>query len=427
MRICIISAVYPPEFTYSATTSCDLAREMAAAGHEVKVLAPFPNKPQGVLFPGYRRSLYSRRRMPEGYDLVHCFTTLSPQSAMLSRLVENLSFGMTSSLRLLFSRRPNVVYCNTWAVFAAGMVAFVTRLRGVPLVLSIQDVYPESLVSQGRTGERNVLFRVLRWADQRITQAVTDVVTISDRFRDIYVQNRGVAATNVHVVQNWGERNVLHTDTQQTAAFRRKLGIPENAFLAVYAGNVGAASGAEGLVDAFATLEDLTSASLLIAGTGSRLEACRKRAAHLGSKRVFFHSPWLYEETATVLGAADVLLLPTIGRQSLASVPSKLISYMLAGRPVVAQVLPNSETARLIETASAGWLVEPDRSDSLAAVLREVIALPSAELRRLGNAGKEYAHANMCRESNLPKLVDILTKAAHPAGPLQTFHIQVQK
>ncbi len=427
MKICIISAVYPPEFTYQATTSRDLAREMAIAGHDVQVLAPFPNKPQGALFPGYRRSLYSRRSMPEGFDLIHCFSTLSPRSAMFSRLIENLSFGLTSSLRLLLSRRPDVVYCSTWAIFAAGMVAFVTKLRGVPLVLSIQDLYPESLVSQGRTGERTTLFRLLRWADRKIAHSATGVVTISDCFRDTYVRDRGILPTRVHVVQNWGERCALHAEAQQTAAFRRKIGIPEDAFLAIYAGNVGTAAGADGLVEAFASLGDLTSVYLLIAGTGSRLEACRKRAADLGCKRVFFHSPWLHEETATVLGAADVFLLPTIGRQSLASVPSKLISYMLAGRPVVAQVLPNSETAHLVEGANAGWLVEPDHASSLAAVLRQVIALPASELRRRGESGKEYALANMCRESNLPRLIDILIKAARSVDPLQRVRIQTGK
>jgi colanic acid biosynthesis glycosyl transferase WcaI len=408
----VISCVFPPEFTFSATTSASIAEKLAATGHEVTVLAPFPNKPVGKLFPGYRRRLYFSRQMPEGYTLVHCFATLAPKSRLLSRFLENLTFGITAALRLLFAARPDVIYSNAWPVFATAIIAATARLRGVPLVLSVQDVYPESLASQGRIHAESKIFRLIRWIDTRVAHSARALILISERFRQIYLATRGVANSKLHLVYNWGDDDPAEPNRDAIAQYRRAMGIPQDAFLAVYGGNIGPASGAEGLIEAFGRLKDLEKVYLLIAGAGSNLESCVARSKNLGLDRVIFHSPWQREETDIVLGAADVLLLPTVGTQSLASMPSKLISYFFAGRPVIAMVLPESETANMIQAAGAGWIILPDNPDSLAATIRKVALLPALEVRALGEAGKAFARANLCRESNLPRVIHLLEAAA---------------
>jgi colanic acid biosynthesis glycosyl transferase WcaI len=414
LRCVVISCVFPPEFTYSATTSASIAEELAARGHEVTVLAPFPNKPAGKLFPGYRRWLYSSREMPQGYKLVHCFGVLAPKSSMVSRLLENISLGVTAGLRLLFAKRPDVIYSNAWPVFATLIIVNVAKLRGVPVVVSVQDIYPESLVSQRRTCPQSLLFRVMRRLDASISRSANALVVISDRFYEIYRTTRAVPAEKIHVVHNWGDRKAINVDCVANSKYRETIGIPADALLAVYAGNIGPAAGTERIVEAFEKLRDRCNAYLLIAGSGSHLNLCMERARVLGLERVIFHSPWRHEETEIVLGAADLLLLPTIGNQSLASVPSKLISYLLSGKPVLAMVMPDSETADIIRRAGAGWIVPPDNPDVLAAEIRNIASLPAGELHSLGKSGKAFADENLRRESNLPKVIRILEMAGRP-------------
>jgi hypothetical protein len=58
MHVLIISAVFPPETVMSAFTSANLAEELTRRGHDVVVLAPFPNRPSGHLYDGYFRRLW---------------------------------------------------------------------------------------------------------------------------------------------------------------------------------------------------------------------------------------------------------------------------------------------------------------------------------------------------------------------------------
>lgn len=255
LKVVIVSAVFPPEPMVSAQTSVQLADALVRRGHSVQVLAPFPNRPKGELFDGYRRSLYSTSVSVTGYTVTHCWSFFSPYSTMLCRLAENLSFGITSGLRLLLGKKPDVIYSNSWAVFATGIVICVARLRTIPVVLSVQDVYPESLESQGRVTKRGWCYRLLRKCDQMILRSAKEVIVISEGFRLLYETNRGICPERIHVVPNWGTDDQFQTYPNAALEFRQNLGIPPRAFVAVYAGNVGVASNAEMLVEAFAKLK----------------------------------------------------------------------------------------------------------------------------------------------------------------------------
>jgi colanic acid biosynthesis glycosyl transferase WcaI len=314
--------------------------------------------------------------------VIRCFSFLSRKSTMGSRLLENIGFAVTCSGRLLLMPRPDVIYMNTWGIFCSGMVSVVAWLRDIPVAVSIQDIYPESLSQQKRISAHSFLFKILRAIDRSIAHSAKALIVISDQFRETYRVDRGVPAERIHVLQNWGETSSVNVDARGAYGLRQKYGILDHTMLAVYAGNIGAAAGVETAIRAFEYLWNDDNICLLIAGVGSSLGACQQMVEDKGLQdRIFFYTPWPKRDTGIVLGAADVLLLPTQGEQSLVSVPSKLISYMLSGRPVLAMVLGNSDTAKLIIEAKAGWVISPDDPVGTAAALKVIAASPPEDVR----------------------------------------------
>jgi glycosyltransferase involved in cell wall biosynthesis len=342
---------------------------------------------------------------------VRCFSTLSPCSSIVSRLLENFSFGLSSSLYVLFNRRPSVIYANTWPFIAAGLVSLVARLRKIPIVISVHDVYPESLVAQGRLLEGHWLLKWMHRIDGWIAQHAQAVVVISEQIFSIYRDQRKVLPDRLHIVYNWADEGSI---TPQMGAnfIRLKYKIPEDAFLLVYGGNIGAAAGVETVIRAFGDLTDIHDLYLLVAGEGSNLVRCRKLAERTSPSQVIFHSPWPSGETSQVLRSANILVLPPNGRQSLVSVPSKFIYYMFAARPVIAMAMPGTDVANLIEKSGCGWIIEPDQPQALAEKVRLVKSLPEQELIRRGQAGRDYAMHNLTRSKNLPALIQIIEQVA---------------
>ena len=161
---------------------------------------------------------------------------------MGSRLLENLGFAITCSGRLLLLPRPDVIYMNTWGIFCPGMVSAVAWFRGIPVAVSIQDIYPESLTQQQRISAHSFLFRVLRAIDRSIAHSAKALIVISDQFRETYQLDRGVPAERIYVLQNWGETSAVNVDARGAYGLRQKYGILDQTILAVYAGNIGAAA-----------------------------------------------------------------------------------------------------------------------------------------------------------------------------------------
>jgi len=330
LDIIIVSSVFPPEPVFSAKSSCQLAKHLAQQGHRVTVITAFPSRPSGKMYPGYRRRLYIRDSLnndPDGIIVLRCFATLSKKSKYLSRIMENISFGLTSALAVLRMPKANVVYANTWPLFASAILAVVTRIRKIPLVTSVQDVYPESLVAQGRLKRNRIGYRMLRWIDISVCRSATSIVLISRSFRSIYEDDRGIDPQKITVIPNWHDENITQTNENEIMGYREQWGIQPCWKLILYGGNVGVAAGVDGMIHAMKKLSR-EKVVLVIAGDGSELSRCRELASKLQIENIRFHSPWLRSESASVLGSADILILPTRGEQSFASMPSKLVSYI---------------------------------------------------------------------------------------------------
>ena len=410
MRILIVSCVFPPEPVVSGRTSADLAEALSGRGHDVTVVTAFPSRPAGRRYSGYRRHLFQRSRNASGYEVVRCFSFFSPRSSLFSRFLENISFGMTGAWTVLTAARPDVIYANTWPIVATGLLSGVARYRRIPLIVNVQDVYPESLLAQKRLNANGILARGMRRIDRLIVRQCKAVLVISRQFETLYREDRGVPAERLHYIPNWLDEKYVAINPDHVSAFRAAKGIPPSAFLCVYGGNIGTAAGVETLIDAFGCLRHRDLCYLLIAGAGSQLEACRQRAVAINNPRVLFHSPWPAAETSLVLGAADLLVLPTRGQQAQASVPSKLIAYLLAGRPVLALAPAETELADLV-IAGGGWIVPPEKPDELALVIENMLTMDKLLLTQRSSQGRNYALMHLTRAVVLPTVVACVEKA----------------
>jgi glycosyltransferase involved in cell wall biosynthesis len=352
------------------------------------------------------------------YNVVRCISLFSKSSTMLSRFLENISFGLSSAAFILVAARQDVIYVNTWPLFAGACVGFVAWLRRIPYVATIRDIYPESLVVQNRIKADGWVFGVMRWMDRLIVRKSASVIVVSEQFSGIYVGQRGIAADKVHVVPSWV--STLELGPPEAAKrFRDGLGISWDAFVMLYGGNIGAAAGVEAVIESMRSLREIEKCYLVVAGSGSNEQMCRELAGRISPNRVRFHAPWLQEETMAGLQAADVLLLPTRSGQTLASLPSKLITYMLSSRPVIAIVPPHSETAELIRRSGCGWVASEGSPDSFVSLVREVYAMPPAGRDQRGLAGRRYALEHFTSEVNVPRVIQLLTTAARPAGRIR--------
>jgi glycosyltransferase involved in cell wall biosynthesis len=286
-------------------------------------------------------------------------------------------------------------------------------MRRIPLVMSVQDLFPETLIAQSRAGKfQTFYYKPLRWLDKKIKQNCAAIIVISEKFREIYIKDRNIQAQKVHLIPNWIDQPQSNIGVD-AYSIRHRYNIPTNAFLVIYAGNISFASGLDNVILAFQKLIPQTSIYLLIAGDGSMLANHRELARKIDNPRIIFHNPWLECETSNLLAAANVFILPTQGEQSMFSVPSKLISYMFAGRPILSCVEEKSEVARVINAARCGWTIPVANLETISQKLVLLSQYSQEELDEYGKRGRAYAVKEMTKMSNLPKLKKLMERVAN--------------
>ena len=245
----------------------ELASRLASEGHRIAVVTSFPNRPLGAVYAGYRRRPQSIETQG-ALSVVRCTTWLiGAKRRVWNRVMENVTFGISSALNAWRVGRPDVLVLETWPLLAVQIGIWLARWWRVPVVYYVQDVYPEAAESAGLLHTRGLLSRFLRSWDRRLCLKSGKVIAISDTMRDLLCRNRAIAPARIAVIPNWVDRDEFPPEARGDR-WRREMGIAPDVFVTLYAGTLGLASGAEVLVDVAKLFEGCSRILILCIGEG---------------------------------------------------------------------------------------------------------------------------------------------------------------
>lgn len=129
-----------------------------------------------------------------------------------------------------------------------------------------------------------------------------------------------------------------------------------------------------------------------------------------------------FQELPQVLGSAAVLIAPLDGAAGSFCVPSKVLSYLCAGRPTVIAIDNSNPAAAMIEKAEAGFVTNPRHPQQFIAAVDRL--LNNAQLRSsLGQAARRYAELTFTLEAVMAKFLNILEVSGIPVEMGAPFQI----
>lgn len=389
MKITFICAVFPPEPAPAGIMAEQLATRLVKDGHTVTMVVPFPNRPQGVLYPGFRRHLRVRSLSKNGYSVVHCANWLiGKRRRIVNRLLENVTFGLSSTWAALKEGRPDLIIIETWALFAVSFSAVLAMLWGAPYIYYVQDLFPEAAEQAGLVDPKGGLVRIFRSWDRALCLRSARTIVISERMRNLLARNRNLPDDKISVVSNWIDEStfpVWHGENE----WRRSQGISDDAFVAVFAGTLGYVSGAEVLVEVARILQADSRILLLCIGEGVRKESMILEASRLKLDRIRFFPFQPADRVPEIQASCQVALLTMHPNHCDSSVPSKLISYLAASRPVICAVHPDSTVAQVVSEAGAGLVVGPADAPGIAEAILRLMRDPLLR-HQMGTASREH-------------------------------------
>lgn len=388
MRLVLISSRYFPESSPGAKRATDLVTALRSAGHRVTVLTQLPPPPEGG-DPGHEAPSGKGPVIEEESDgqVIWRFPPKRiPKSNLLRRLLEEARFARRVSRPRTGLDEIDGVVTSTPYVF--NLLA--AKSYRVPMWLDVRDLTWEYVRDLGSSSlAKKAGAATLRRVALRTLRRAHGVSTTTDGQR-AYLVRRGVPEERVHVLPNGVPGRVIDELARLRAGARREEGAPVKV---VYAGLLGFPQGLGFAVDTVADRMG-DGVELHLYGDGVDRTALVESTRRRGPGRVCIHDPVPYEDYLRVIAGADILLV-SLRQEVRTAVPSKVLEYMAAGRPVL--YIGEGDGAEVVKQAGAGVVVPHGDRQLLEERLRELARDPKLR-EELGESGRAWVTRSRVRE-----------------------------
>jgi hypothetical protein len=228
LRFLLLNQTFYPDVASTAQHLTDVARGLADAGHEVHVIA----SRRAYDDPQKR---FASREVWNRIRISRVFTTAFGKRAKWRRALDFASFMLSCALRLLFTRRPDVVIALTSPPLISFVAALFATTRRCRFVYWVMDLNPDEAIVAGWLRPTSTIARILERLS-RFSLRRADAVIVLDRFMRERVLAKGIAPDRVHVLPPWSHDDAIRYDEAGRNRFRAAHGLTDK-FVVMYSGN----------------------------------------------------------------------------------------------------------------------------------------------------------------------------------------------
>lgn len=405
MRIVYLCQYFVPEPGAPAARLRDMARSWVQRGHSVTVVTGMPNHPTGVVQAPFIGRLIARETM-EGVTVLRNWLYATPNEGLVRKTLSHLSF-MVSALVLGYARlgAADVIIASSPSFFAVISAWIMSRMRKIPFVFEVRDLWPAVFVDLGVLTNPFVI-RALESVEMFLYQRAALVVTVTEGFRKRLLA-RGLPPEKVVTITN-GAAIESFTPGPRDNAVRTELGLAGK-FVVGYIGAHGISQGLELVLQAAQRLRDDADIVFLLVGEGARKRALLELREKLRLNNVIMLPAQAHQRVREYYCASDVCVVPLRQLALFGSfIPSKMFEIMACAVPVIGAV--EGEAREILERSGGARLIAPEDDAALADAVRW-FKLHPGESRLMGAAGRAFVTAHYDRQ----------VLADRYAGALQTL------
>ncbi len=390
MKILVVCQhFYPENFRIN-----DICFELAKKGHNVTVLTGLPNYPKGKIFKEYK-FFKNRKQIINGVKIIRC-PLVGRGKSLLKMMINYMSFAILGSIKSLFMKKDfDVIYVYQLSPITMTWPAImVKKITKKPLVIHVLDQWPISITTGG-VSKKSLIYKLLtKWSKNAYNKA--DIITCSSRpFKDYFINELKLDKNKKFLyLPSYAEDNYKNIKT-----------INNNKFDLLFAGNIGPAQSVETIIETANTLKNNKSIMFHIVGDGLSLNNCKELSKKYKLKNVKFYGYHNVKEMTKYYELADAFLITMVNNEVVNStLPAKLQSYMLAGKPILGSI--SGEVKKIIEEAKCGLCVDSLDYKGLSKIILE--ASISKKINTWSKNAFNYYEKNFKKDKCINTLEEVL-------------------
>ncbi|UCI34537.1 glycosyltransferase family 4 protein [Mesorhizobium sp. B4-1-4] len=397
LRVLVISQHFWPE----SFRINEVVESLRHQGCDVEVLAGQPNYPQGKIFEGYSAFGFGTETHPSGYLIHRVPVVPRGRGGGIRRIWNYLSFVIFGGLLgpyLTRTKRYDVIFVYAISPILQGLVGAVfRRIKGAAHVIWVQDLWPESLEETGFIKNRWMLAAVERLTGFIYRRA--DLLLVQSR--GFIGKIQAIVGDDVPIAYhpNPGDNPLAESASPESSSLKLPTG-----FNVVFAGNLGTAQALETVLDAASHIQD-PEICIVLVGSGSRSDWLRTQIERRRLSNVVLAGRFPAEMMPRILAQSSALLV-TLKRSAAfgLTIPSKIPTYLAAGRPILACL--DGEAAEIIREANAGITIPAEDSFGLSEAMVRLKNMPEEARESMGESGREYFKSHFAPAPLARQLID---------------------
>ncbi len=294
----------------------------------------------------------------------------------------------------------DLVLYSTPPITLAGVVKYIKKRDNAKTYLLLKDIFPQNAVDIGmmtKSGVKSIIYKVFRRKEKRLYKLSDYIGCMSQANVDYVIKNNPeIVPEKVHICPNSIEvKEKPKNDNKEE--IRRKYGIPTDKTVFVYGGNLGKPQNIPFIIECLKENAKYDDRFFVICGTGTEYPKLKKCVDESSPKNVLLINGLPKDEYESFVSCCDVGLIFLDHRFTIPNFPSRLLSYMQNGMPVLACTDANTDIGKVITEGKFGWWCESDNPDNFTKTAHKAL---QSDCKQIGENGFEFLKSNYTVENS---------------------------
>ena len=345
----------------------------------------------------------------EDITLYRTWTYSGYNSNFVGRVIGYLSYTFSSLIKVLFLKKPDVYIVTSPSIFVGISAIIVSKLKRVPFVLEVRDLWPESAVATGVLNNK-ILLNILYWLEYRLYKYSEKIVVLTPAFKENIEKRFPEFIGKIEIITNGADFSIMGKE-HQGEQLREKLGWSDKKVF-TYLGAHGVANDLMQVVEAAKAFKDEKKVHFVLIGDGMQKKFLKEKAKEYELTNIDFIDSVPKYEVVDYVNASDVCMAILKKTDTFKTVyPNKVFDYMSCKKPVFVTI--DGITRDLIETSNCGLYAEPENLDEFKNIVDKFLSMSYDELQTFGENGYKYVKDKYDREKLAERYIELVKEVSN--------------
>lgn len=258
--------------------------------------------------------------------------------------------------------------------------------------LLLKDIFPQNAIDLGMLttgGLKGLLYKSFRNKERKL-YALSNYIGCMSPANVEYVlkHNPEVNVNNVEIAPNsFDKTSETSISNEVRCSIREKYKLPLDKPILIYGGNLGKPQGIPFLVKCLDANKDRKDCHFVIVGNGTDYDIIKNWEAHVNPQNVSLFKRLPKEDYDLLANACDVGLIFLDYRFTIPNYPSRLLSYLMSKKPIIAATDPNCDTGSIAEKNGYGFWCPSNNVELFTATIDKILA---SDIKDMGEKGYQF-------------------------------------